>query len=99
MTITTPAHEHAGRRFGTDQAHVSGTWTQVVDKARRTWRTLKNDDFDVPYGDPESLARHIQKKTGQTMDFVYRKLFETSSSSDIRDVYSSTVDAENGVKT
>lgn len=61
--------------MNTDQ--MSGTWTELVGRAKRAWGELTDDDILKAEGSVDKLTGIIQLKWGDTKEAIAKRLNQT----------------------
>jgi hypothetical protein len=65
-------------RTDTDRAmhwRFQGTWDDLIDKARKIWNKLSEDDLDVADDSYDELIGRINRRSGESRASVHTKLF------------------------
>jgi len=77
--MTQKAHQQsAASTVVADRAqtfHWKGTWNEFIGKAKKTWSELTDDDLAAAEGSFQEVIGNIQRKTGDTLESINKRLF------------------------
>ncbi len=81
MSTTLQREHHRPSKVGksisktADTWQARGTWNEFVGKARRLWGHMTDDEMSVAEGNYQELLGRIQRKTGESLADIRKKLF------------------------
>lgn len=58
---------------------LKGTWNEFTGSLKQIWGDLTDNDLDVAEGKFEEIAGRIQRKTGESLETVHRKMMELTN--------------------
>lgn len=53
-----------------NKLEITGNWNIIKGELKKKWATLTDDDLQFAEGQQDALIGHIQRRTGEQLDFV-----------------------------